>query len=671
MTFLSSTRVIVIASAVIAALVEAFLAATYTPEVFWIGVAGFALLLAAGDRLRPIAMPIVMAALYLTPAILLTVFGDRGRGYGLDAIWILPLLGLTISGRGVLQWSLPEQWRLPLIAWAVIVAITWPIVFLREADFALWILPLARVSNTSIGIAPAEADQNIAYFAIGHLLGILWIDALCRWYRSDAARFRREVLSGFIVAAAIAAVVAIYQGFVDIGFLNGGFWEYMIRASGTLADPNKLGAVAAFWTIGAIVFGRRMSRPWPIVIAIAGLVLGLAAVWLSGTRTGLAAIMISVLIAAVEAVRWSGLDAKKLGAAAATTIVIGLALVLVLRNASTHTIVQRGSLGYLPIIGDRGLGPSLNELLWDRYGYGPAAIQIIKEHPIEGAGVGTFHTLSYDFGTAAGRIIPQPDNAQAWWRHNLAELGLLGFIPMLWWCVVFGRQLFSLESSADRMSAGMLRGILIGFFVASLFGMPSQSVAITITFWAFVFWFVAENDDVTRHIVLPPGWLKSAAVVLIALHAGMTVIHAFGDLRPHNRAERFGWYYRYGYHTNDNDGTDLEKDPGGNRIGRRWTMKDSLAVIPVRGKVLKFVAWLDHPDADVKPVHVRVWADGKMVYEGDRNRDPLLLDIPATPGKTHMRIETSVDRTFNPSIANPTSRDRRDLGLSIRDWTWQ
>ena len=77
----------------------------------------------------------------------------------------------------------------------------------------------------------------------------------------------------------------------------------------------------------------------------------------------------------------------------------------------------------------------------------------------------------------------------------------------------------------------------------------------------------------------------------------MTTVDAFGDLRPHNRAQRFDWYYRYGFYTNDNDGTDLEPDPGGNPIGRRWTMKDSLAVIPVKGKTLKFVAWIDHPDS--------------------------------------------------------------------------
>lgn len=670
MTLLSSTRVLVIASAAIAALAEAWEATTYTPEVFWIGVAGFGLLLMAGDRLRPIALPVVMPALYLTPAILLMTLGERGRGYGLDAIWMLPLLGMTLSGKSAVPWSLPARWRWPLITWAAIVAVSWPIVFMRELNFAPWILPLPRVSNTSIGIPPSEVVLNVAYFAATHLIGILWIDALCRWYRDDSTRFRREALSGLAAAAAVAFAVSVYQGFFDLGFLNRGFWEYMLRASGTLADPNKLGAVAGFWTVGVIVLARRLAHPWRTVFAIGGLVLGVAAAWLCGSRTGLAAVMISVLIAGVDALRWSKLDARKLAVSAAATIVLALAVAFVLQNASTHTIWQRGAIRCVPFFGDGGIRNCVNELLWDRYGYGPTAIQMIKEHPIEGVGVGTYHALSHDFGKAAGRIVPQPDNAQAWWRHNLAELGAIGFIPLLMWCVVFGRQLFAVDRTGDRVSAGMLRGVLIAFFIASMFGVPAQSAAIVMTFWAFVFWFRVESQPaVEPSQPVQHRALAIAAVALVVIHGAMTIVDAFGDLRPQHRAERFNWFYRYGFHTTD-DGTDVEPDPGGNAIGRRWTLQDSLAVIPVRGKVLKFVAWLDHPDSDERPVHTRIWADGNLVYEGDLRRTPLFLDIPATPGKTHMRIETSIDRTFRPSEAG-NSRDRRELGLSIRDWTWE
>jgi len=87
---------------------------------------------------------------------------------------------------------------------------------------------------------------------------------------------------------------------------------------------------------------------------------------------------------------------------------------------------------------------------------------------------------------------------------------------------------------------------------------------------------------------------------------------------------------------------------------------------------LKFVAWVDHPDADRKPVHTRVWADSTLVYEGDLTRGtPLALDIAAKSGEKYLVLETEIDRLFRPSDTNPASRDRRELGLSVRDWTWQ
>jgi hypothetical protein len=68
-------------------------------------VAGFVLMLAIGRQLRSAAMPVLIGALYLTPALLLVTF--NAKGFEHDAIWILPLLGLLLSDRGeVLQWSL-------------------------------------------------------------------------------------------------------------------------------------------------------------------------------------------------------------------------------------------------------------------------------------------------------------------------------------------------------------------------------------------------------------------------------------------------------------------------------------------------------------------------------------------------------------------------------------
>ena len=82
------------------------------------------------------------------------------------------------------------------------------------------------------------------------------------------------------------------------------------------------------------------------------------------------------------------------------------------------------------------------------------------------------------------------------------------------------------------------------------------------------------------------------------------------------------------------------------------------------------MAWIDHPDADVKPVHARVWADSQLVYEGDLRRTPLFLDIPGDAGQDAHGAR-DVDRSDCGARAIRAAATTRELGLSIRDWVWE
>ena len=660
------TRAIVVLSTALAAFAEGALATPYFPPyTIWLATALAIVLVLIGDRLRPFVLPLVLSLMYVLPAIMIVWIAEEN--FSIEYVWFLPLLGLTLSGRGASQWSLPSAWRWPLITWALLVSVTWPIVFMREADFRWWVL-WSTASNTSKGISPGEVNQHVTYLAVIHGLGILFVDALCRWYHNDRERFIREVVYPLAITAMLGSIVAVYQGFVDLSFLNRGFWTYMLRAGGTHGDPNRLGAIAALWAVGGAVLARRFPPKWRMIASVGSVAIGVAAVWTSGSRTGLGAIGVSILIAGFEAaLAWKRSRAgfKQLAIAAAGLLVVAIALMLVLRSASTHTVVQRGLLHYVPFIGENSLAHTANEWLWERFGYGPAAIEMVKSYPIEGVGVGMFHTLVHDFGTLRGYEIT-PDNAQNWFRHMIAELGLIGFIPVLWWCVVLATLMFARAPSGDRLSIGMLRGVLIGFAVASMFGVPGQAAAVAITVWALVFWLLQERGGEAPSPRLPEMLKRHGAIVagiLIAVHVTATAVDARADLRPRHRAERFNWYYDYGF-------DELEADPGGNPVQRRWTWSEAVAVVPVKGKVLKFVAWIDHPDGDENPPHVTVRADGRSVFNGPLKRSaPLFLDVPATPGKTHMVIETTIDRLYRP--AEQGGRDRRALGLSVRDWVWE
>ena len=661
----SATRAIVVLSTALAAFAEGALATPYLPPyAVWLATALAIALALIGDRIRSVVLPLLLSLMYVLPAIMIAWIAQEN--FSIEFVWFLPLLGLSLSGRGASQWSLPAAWRWPLITWALLVSVTWPIVFMREADFRWWVL-WSTAPNTSRGISPGEVNQHVTYLAVIHNLGILFVDALCRWYRTNPERFIREVVYPLAITATLGSLVAIYQGFIDLTFFNRGFWTYMLRAAGTHGDPNRLGAIAALWAVSGAVLARRLPPPWRLMASVSSLAIGVAAVWTSGSRTGLAAVGVSILIAAFEAaLAWKRSRAgfRQLAMAVAGVVVIAVALIVVLRGASTHTVVQRGLLHYVPFIGENSLAHTANEWLWERFGYGPSAIEMVKSHPIEGVGVGMFHTLVHDFGTLRGYDIT-PDNAQNWLRHVIAELGLIGVIPVLWWCVVLATLMFA-RAQGDRLSIGMLRGVLIGFGVASMFGVPGQAAAVAITVWALVFWLLQERGGEAPWPALPRGLSRYGAVIagiLIAMHLAATVVDARHGLRPRHRAERFNWYYDYGF-------TDLEADPGGNPVQRRWTWREAVAVIPVKGKVLKFVGWIDHPDGDENPPHVTVRADGRPVFNGPLKRSaPLFLDVPATPGKTHMVIETTINRLYRP--AEQGIRDRRELGLSIRDWVWE
>ena len=255
------TRALVIASTVLAAFAQTYVATFYwPPQTIWIASMSVIVLAIAGDRWRAFALPAVLASIYFMPAFLYVTRG--GETFVLDFLWTMPLLGLTLSGPGAHRWSLPPRWQWPLVTWACIVSISWPIVFLRETDFTLWLLS-RKCLEYEHRYRPVDGKSSSStYLAVAHNFGILWVDALCRWYRQDKARFVREVVYPLAITATIASLVAIYQGFVDMTFLNRGFWTYMLRVAGTHGDPGKLGAIAALWAIGVVVLARRFPSPW-------------------------------------------------------------------------------------------------------------------------------------------------------------------------------------------------------------------------------------------------------------------------------------------------------------------------------------------------------------------------------------------------------------------------
>ena len=129
--------------------------------MFWIALTGFACCWRS-VLVRADALPLMMAALYLPPPSAPDF--QRRTDFSLDIIWILPLLGLILSGpaRGVGRCRHDGNGRCHV---GDDRRDRWPIVFLREADFAPWILPLSASRTPASASSPWDVGKNITYFA--------------------------------------------------------------------------------------------------------------------------------------------------------------------------------------------------------------------------------------------------------------------------------------------------------------------------------------------------------------------------------------------------------------------------------------------------------------------------------------------------------------------------
>lgn len=664
------SRWLVVVSTIAAAFFELYLAAPGFPPVVRLALGGAVAAVLGSHWAGRGVVAALLAVAYLAPAFI-TLWAGSDH-FSFESAWLVPLVAVLVTGRGAARWSLPHPWGLPLRTGAAIVSLSWPIVALREVAFRPWILN-ENAANTSIGISPWEVNVWAVYLALGFNVGVLWFDALFRWFGAPDRRrgFERGVLLPMALAISIACVVGTYQGLVDLNFLNGHLWPHMRRASGTLMDANVFGTIAAMWGPVLGLLARAFMGRWSPAIAGAGLALSFLGVWTSGSRTALAVWLLGVAWLFAEA--WRGWRARErrssrpiwLAAAAGAAVVVAIG-VLLARGSATSTVFARIPSLVPGMEEGTSVGSTLWQL-WDRFGYGSAALGMIREHPVAGVGVGAFHALVHDYAAVhGGRDLP-PDNAQNWWRHVVAEMGVPGALPWLAFTLLLLRAILTRRAGPDEPAARVLGGLLLAFGAISLLSMPSQSLPVALTFWTFVFWFLASagRASAPAAAMAPPRRFQAARLLaagLVVAHAVATFISARGELNPIERSVRFGWDYRAGL-------TGLERSADGTP-GRRWTRARALTLVPVRGRVLKFVAWTGHPDANEHPIPVKVWADGALVYEGALTKEnAFYVDIPAPTGRTHLVLETWIGRTFRPSDYGVP--DRRVLGLAIQDWRWQ
>jgi hypothetical protein len=305
--------------------------------------------------------------------------------------------------------------------------------------------------------------------------------------------------------------------------------------------------------------------------------------------------------------------------------------------------------------------------MWNRNGYGMVATHLIREFPLFGVGLGSFHLLVPDYHFLLARTIIPPDNAQNWYRHQLVENGLVGSVGWIVWVATFGWFVLSARAPhSTRFSAIVVKGTLVALAVVSLVGMPTQNIAVTITLWTFAFWYwllvrgprQAGHDPGQARLELV-AWI--AIWTMVAVSVSGTAYAARDGLRVPQRAVTGAWPYFYGF-------SDMEPTLDLARHSTVWTKRRAVAVLAPTARWVKLSVSVDRLNVAKGPVDVKVWCDTALILTTRISTvQPITRYVAVRDGHTRMMVETWVSRSVRP--ADYGLNDERELGLRV-EWNF-
>ena len=648
-----ATKLIVIVSAALALSLEIDIASVGYAPLLPVGIGAFVVSAILAVLVGDLVTSLILLMSYFVPVLALTLTGSFYFGH--FAVWQAALFGALIPRSLRSDWAFPDAWKAPLVLWALSLALSWPIVVGRELDFSPPLIRYYRLLTSRAGIPTPVGIMWILNVASIQVLGLLWFDWLFASYGGDRiTRFRSRILWPLFAGCVIASIVAVYQGFGHTGFLNPTLYGAMGRAGGTMLDGNVFGTVTAMWLplATALAFGAIDSRRWISLGCLAlPVCLGIALL-ATGSRTALLTALVGTACLVARTPR-------SLLANRSRTLIIAGALVgvivaaMLLSPASTTSGLTR--VRWLIPTSKEGLEYAVSEM-WDRAGYGTIAARMIAEHPVVGIGLGSFSLHVTDAAYLASQRVMVPDNAQNWYRHQLAETGLLGSVGWIAWAGLFVWMLARQSGpEGERRLVGAAKGAVVGLGITSLFGMPTQDAAVSLTFVVFAFWCTRLTDaDPPASVVgsrfARPQW-PLLLTVLGCFLAG-TAYLAWNELRPPFRGLRADWNYQYGFR----DDPALPKP-------FRWTEGKAVDVFRVEKPWLKLVIGAVAPDASQRPVEVRVWRNHDLILRLNRRSDFALTRYVRVPeGQARMMIQIQVGRTWRPAGAE------HERGVAVATW---
>ena len=578
-----------------------------------------------------------------------------------QSVWLAALVGALLPSMHWTRWELPTAWRVLLGGWALTLSLAWPILVAREVGFDLRVLSDTTTINSWAGMSASAVSGWIMHVVLVQLAGLLWLDGLMRRLRTWSGHGLPAVVHGLWIGATVSSLVALYQGTVDIEFLSSTEWAARGRVTGMMLGANAYGMVAALAApLAAVAAASLPTRAW--WFGAGAFAVNWVGVWMSGSRTALLCVLVgtvALVLSAVRRVRVRRVICVS-GAGVLVALLVALAVTVTLSRATSPLDRTEEFAGRSPW--------QVAETLLARGRYSEIAARMIWEYPLTGVGVGTYHWLAPDYLRTTFNQELSFDNAQNWWRHQLAELGMVGALPVLAWSIIIAWLTIRGARRARGPHVATVRGLLLGLGFVSLVGMPTQDPAVLMAFFLLVAMLAMACPGVSAPDTASWTWASTGAsmgaslsrawIVVAALavaYAGGHAVLAGGSLNVAERAARTNRDYVVGLYPE-------EPHPEGGQF--QWTGGEAHLRLVKRAPWLVVRTWIQHPDAAERPVVLRIVTPCQVVFERtfvDSTPVDFTLRLPNTDDRIDLAVRVS--RTWSP--ASVGSLDTRELGAAL------
>ena len=503
-----------------------------------------------------------------------------------------------------------------------------------------------------------------------------------------------------------AALVAIYQGYVDIQFCanTSYYWIRLKRVNGSCTDPNALGTLLGLCLSIAglkVFYSGSWKGVWSWIQRVLALCMSVAfilGIKFSGSRSGLLAGLLT--LAGIIIVGFISLD--KLLRHIRTPVVIR-SLVLIMGvclcigsikilplgietidkkltvTSESSSLVRRLKRDFRKYHNKGGLKGVFNDPRRKRYW--TYAEKIIKKHPFTGIGLGAY-VIELSNEVAIQNVeLRRIDNACNYYLHYFSELGLLGIVALglfygtlMAGMILVMRRWYSFNRTQQHLVITLGIPFII-FMIMLIFGVHVINSEVSITWAVFLGVFAAVLGGMgLGSKKMPRRWVYSITGIVVVLFGGYVYAVTWNAENSLNSERRiaacglkgeFGWYNWEHWK--------------GVPFKHRWMGKEALSIIPRKNMMLGIPIISNNPMITNTPQKVSFYLNGRKAREYALKNPGKweLIKIPvhyADPFQKYIEpctaVRIEVDRTWVPKDVSG-EKDTRELGIVVGEFRWQ